>query len=478
MRQRLQISVCALALLIFASCATTVSHGKGKPPQPEPASAAEPLRARLFDEVLHSNVASGCGLIVVGGGTPVPMHQRDADVGLVPAEVAKRIDGTHQVPLVWQPWWSAAPIEPGPLGALTIEIATLGTARKQGNWIELDARLRIRDPRGVFSREQDVLFQAYGNGEVFLVVSFDDVELAKLLALPAAANPAQVADSFKLRVFLQGGAVRASLASLRAGNSCEIARPMTPPRSHCERYYGMLVMGDGAATESRPLDAQLVPGFAPAHAIEWLRQQDPLEIAWPDGPASRLDVTYEPSAQACVTAGNVPLQVAPYDFAMVPGYKVVMPLEAVLRSADGRLLVRLTGFAETRIADAHPWDRRVEAQLDHTPIALLDAAERAGFVVPSGATAWLFAGLRTPIEDSEQPALSLGVCNLYPGAPPYPAVIDDAPNRFGCFCANGKGSQHAPIRLVGSKVIVDRRAEPALGFQAFMLRSAASVAND
>jgi len=323
-----------------------------------------------------------------------------------------------------------------------------GTARKQGSAVDLDARLRARDALGALAFDQRVTFTASRGGDAYLSVRFDDPELARRLALPPAADRSAAADAFELSVSSRGADLRASLSTIRSGSSCALTTEVRPPKTACEHYDGMLVMPESEVTGAWPLHDALVPGFAPLQAIELLQAQGPLEVAWTDAAASRLHVTYEPAGDACVTAGEIPFHTSPYDALSVPGYRVVIPLHAVLRTDDGRLQVRLSGFAETRISETLGWDRRAEVLLEYTPLAMLQPGERPGFAPPDGSVGLLFAWLRTPIEDSELPTLGLTACQLQPGVPSYPRVLETAPNRQTCLCASTTGSQEARIRLV------------------------------
>jgi hypothetical protein len=220
-------------------------------------------------------------------------------------------------------------------------------------------------------------------------------------------------------------------------------------------------MSENAVLQEKSLRAALAPGFAPVDALTELARQK-LEIRWPGGKGSQLHVSYEPGELACVTHGEVPIHTSSDDVATKQGYKVVVPLQAVLRSEDGRLLVRLGGFAETAIADDGTWDRFVEAQLDYTPIARLAPGERAGFdlaAVPDGQTAVLYTWLRTPITDYEKPGLTMRVCQPFEGAPPYPDVVEDAPNRLGCFCQSESGTQTASIRNAPAGIAAPRETK-------------------
>jgi len=427
-----------VCLLIAASCATTRSHA------PETRAAADDP---AIEEAGEPEVARGCSVRIAGGGDPIRMDDRDPDVGVVPAEVAKRLDGTHVVQLASDSWWSAPGLEYWPLGTLTVELETLGTARKQADAIDLDAKLRMHHEGGLHSLEQQVTFVVYDSDSVYAHLEIDDPALAKRLGLPKAADPSKVADSFELILSLADRKLEVQLASTRAGNRCSLARSYEPPKAECEKRYGMLVMPETAVARQRPLRARLAPRFAPEDALAELARQQ-LEIQWPDGPPSRLHVDYEPSEAVCVTEGKVPVHTSWYDATVTLGYKVVMPLHAVLRSEDGRLAARFSGFAETYVGRDGTWDRFVVAQLDYTPVTRLGPYERPGFDVPDDVPALLYTWLRTPITDSEMPVLAMRVCQPFEGAPPYPDVVEDAPNRLGCFCASERGSQAAHIRSV------------------------------
>jgi hypothetical protein len=396
----------------------------------------------------HARVSTGCGVRVIGGGDPIPMDALDADLGETPGAVARRLEGAHVVPITWQPWWSAEPPSTPALGALGLELTMAGTARKQGTEVDLDAQLRVRDALSVLALDQEVTFTVYPGGEAYASVRFDDVELARRLGLPPAADPSAAADTFELTIDSGKAGFQAWLSTLRSGNTCQLTRAVEPPKTVCQRYDGMLTMPESAVIETWPLRDELLPGFAPAQAIALLQAQGPLEVAWKDMPASRLHVSYEPAAEVCVTAGDIPFHTSPYDALTVPGYKVVIPLHAVLRTEDGRLLVRLSGFAETRVSEALGWDQRAEALLEYTPLAMLQPGERPGFVAPEGGSALLSAWIRTPIEDYELPSLGFTVCQLHAGVASYPAVLETAPNRQTCLCASTRGSQEALIRLV------------------------------
>lgn len=420
MRSATSLSTCVL--LIVASCATT-------PTQP----AVEPALSKAEVEDVDAgaqDAADACAAQGEEGGEPVPMGARDRGTGVVPADVVAQLNGTHVVSLVWEPWWAAAPIENGPLGALTVEIEMLGTARDQGGDLALDAKVRLHDAKRVLALERRVTFLVHDRLLVFANLEIDDPALAKRLGLPKALA-SKIADPFELVLSLRDGALLVWVASTRSGNRCALAHGAKPARNECEQRFGDRVMAETAILQPRSLREPLAPGFAPQDALQELAQQQ-LNVRWPDGKRARLHVDYEAEERVCVTEEE--------------GYRIVIPLHAVLRSEDGRLDARFSGFAETSVARDGTWDRVVEAELEETRVRPPGRDERTGFDVPEGSTALLYTSLRTPNTGGpDLPGLMMRVCQPFEGAPPYPAKVDDARRRMGCFCESERHVQPASI---------------------------------
>jgi hypothetical protein len=389
-------------------------------------------------------LVSGCGVVAVPG-PPVAMDFVHPSVGVSGNDAAKWLAGEHVVAAnVWLPWWSAEPSARDPLGPLTIAIEPKG-AFDGGAHLHLAARVRVKDASGALLVEQDeALFSVTTRESAYASLDFEAAALATRLGLPPAAQSGQAADAFKLDIGWLRGAFSASLGSVRAGNTCPLWQPKPEP-AICERGAGLLVMEDGAVTEPRDVRATLVGDFAPIDAIRELQKQA-LEVTWPEGTRTRLHVAYEPGDHACVTEGYVHVHASEHHATRAPGFKVVIPLHASLRTDDGRLLLRMSGFAEALIAHEQPWDRRVDAALGYQEGAKLAPGERLGFSVPAGALGFLSGWLRAPMTDSHAPQLTFAVCTPYAGVPPFPAVSESWSNRLGCFCAAEQRAE-APIRL-------------------------------
>jgi hypothetical protein len=418
-----------LAVVIFGllSCATT--------PGDADLRSLQPVR----------EVATGCG-VMMAEGAPVAMDFVHPGSRTSAQAIGALIAGRHVFENVWLPWWSAEPVAANPLGALTIEI-TPSAAYDAGPMLQLGVELRVSDASGAVVVERHARFNVPSRDEALLSLDFEDPALAKRLGLPPAEEPGHSADPFQLSVSWWRAKLRAELYSSRAGNSCPLSQAK-PELEVCERGAGRLVMHEDAVTEPRDLKAKLAQDFAPIDALTEL-QREPLEIAWPHGTVSRLHVSYEPDGHACVTEGDVYVHLTEYDPRRAPGYKVYIPLHATLRSEDGRLNVRLRGFAETLIAHDWPWDRHVDSALGFRELARLSENERPGFDVQQRELAFVSGWLRTPMSESEVPGLSLTICEPYPGVPAYPPVDETWSNRFGCFCARTPG-QEARIRPYGS----------------------------
>jgi len=406
MRSATSLSTCVL--LIIASCATTPTQPAIEPVLPKPEVEVEV-------EDVDAGAPDAAEAYAEEAGAPVSMNVRDRGTGVVPADVVAQLHGTHVVPLVWEPWWTAAPIKNGPLGALTVEIEMLGTARDQAGDLALDAKVRLHDAKRVLALERRVTFLVHDRLLVFANLEIDDPALAKRLGLPKAID-SKVADPFELVLSLRDGALLVWVASTRSGHRCALARGAKPARNECEQRFGGRVMAETAILQPRSLRAQLAPGFTPHDALAELAKQE-LNVRWPDGKQARLHVDYEPEERVCVTQED--------------GYRIVIPLHAVLRTDDGRLHARFSGFAETRVARDGTWDRAVEAELDDAQVTQ---------------NSQLYTSLRTPNTGGpDLPGLIMRVCQPFEGAPPYPAAVEDTRRRIGCFCASERHLTHAEI---------------------------------
>lgn len=393
-------------------------------------------------------VSAVCGALSMPG-KPVAMDFVHPSVGVSGLDAAGWLAGEHVVAAnVWLPWWSVQPSARDPLGALTIAIIPKA-AFDGGPYLHLGAAVRVKDAQGTLLLEQDdVIFSVSSLESAYVSLEFENAALAARLGLPPAAQPAQAADVFRLDISWLRKEFSASLGSVRAGTTCPLWQPKPEP-SICEPGAGLLVMEDDAITEPRDLHATLVGDFAPIDAIEELRKQA-LEVSWPEGGSARLHVTYEPSDHACVTEGYVHVFESEYHATRATGFKVVVPLHASLRTDDGRLLVRMSGFAEALVAHDHPWDRHVDASLGYQEGGKLAQGERLGFSVPAGSLGFLSGWLRSPMTDSHPPQLSFSVCTPYPGVPPFPSVSESWSNRLTCFCASEQRAE-APLHLSATR---------------------------
>lgn len=393
-------------------------------------------------------IATGCGVDEIPG-RPVTMdyvHPRSEVSG---REAAGWLAGEHVIDgNVWLPWWSAQPSASDPFGPIMVAVEPTA-AFDGGSYLHVAATVRVKDAKGSLLLEQrDALFSVLSRDGAYASLDFEDAALAAHLGLPPGARPPQATDTLKLDLGWHRGTFSASLGSLRAGNTCPLWQ-RKPEHAKCERGAGLYVMEDDSITEPRELRATLSGDFAPIDAIEELRTQDTLEVTWPEGTNTRLHVTYEPDDHACVTEGDVSVYESPYHPSQAPGFKVFIPLHASLRTDDGRLLVRMSGFAEALVAHEQPWDRHVDASLGFVESAQLARGEHFGIELPTGSLGFLWAWLRTPMTDSLAPQLTYSVCTPYPGVPAFPAVSESASNRLGCFCANEQRAE-APIKLIAA----------------------------
>jgi hypothetical protein len=377
------------------------------------------------------------------------MDQLIPELGFSAQDAANELAGMKPIPLeLSAPWWSVsstAASQP----VLTVQLTSLGTARKQPDFIELDVTVQLREGAGGIAFEAPGALQTRARGESYLSLKFDAPQLAEKLQLPPAAEANQGADGFEVSVYADGEVWGGSLSSVRGGYSCPVLRSPARARTRCDDYPGLLTVDESQVREVA-VDAAVTKGFKPTQAVAVVRQVGPLEVSWAGGTRGTLHVMVEALDFACVAPAEVPVEVAYQNFRSESGFRVVTPLLFKLRTDDGRLAASLKGFVEARVPEKHKWDGKVEAVGMLTPTqALVRRGEKPGFALSDTALSFLSLVLYAPQGPDFISQLGLQVYQPYPGVPAYPDVSEAANNRASCFGAlQLQASKEAHLRPV------------------------------